>query len=72
MIARSSYSGPMPAPELLRAYAEVAPDLPMRMMAMAEKAQDDAHAAIFSNRINEEPNEARGPKAEAQLKRPSR
>lgn len=38
-VAESTYLGPMPPPELLRAYSEISTDLPDRMMKMAEKAQ---------------------------------
>jgi len=34
-----SHSGPMPPPELLAAYAAINPELPIRMMEMAEKSQ---------------------------------
>ena len=42
-VAGAAYAGPMPPPHLLREYAEISSDLPHRMMAMAEKAQADAH-----------------------------
>jgi len=40
--AARAYPGPMPPPELLRAYADISPDLVNRMMSMAEAAQKHA------------------------------
>ncbi len=40
----SQYVGPLPPPQLLRAYAELLPDIPDRMMRIAERLQADDHA----------------------------
>lgn len=47
--SRSTYSGPLPAPEDFKAYKEVLADAPERIIAMAERQQK--HRIDLENKI---------------------
>lgn len=39
-IKQETFSGPLPPPEMLKAYGDIIPDAPQRILAMAEKQSD--------------------------------
>jgi len=44
VVAQQTFSGPVPPPRLMAEYKTVAPDLPDRILTMAEEEQKHAHA----------------------------